>query len=442
MPLSRWSKAARRRAVVSAVVVAAAFTIVAAMHLFPIFSMSDIGWYLQLAAGDTHSVQQPFASRQLGPAVVRLLAWLLHWPVQRAFVLQGVISLLVTLTAVYTLMVRTTAPRWMLLAAAAVPFWPQLFNGLVLPDLWYGAVLSITLLLLARQRLIVAACMMFPLMVSRESTSLTLVCFLIAAWRPLRWPGRLLALGAGVAGTLLVQRLTLHNPGNPEHLPQSIYLFAKVPWNILRNFMGIEPWSNLYPFLCQVPVWQHSLHLGPVSAVGVCSVSFQQPLAAISTASTTFGLLPLLLAFLWGRRRRTAGRSVLLRFCLIYGAISFLLAPMIGVWFDRLFGYSWPLFMVALPLLFDEFPRGAFAAKRAVGAVGFLGLHLVACAAGFWETGAPGAVPFVILELLLYIAGFLLLRWWLAAPGNGAHGPVDDTAGDRFGDPPRMVKSV
>jgi hypothetical protein len=66
----------------------------------------------------------------------------------------------------------------------------------------------------------------------------------------------------------------------------------------------------------------------------------------------------------------------------------------------------------------------------------------VACAAGFWETGAPGAVPFVILELLLYIAGFLLLRWWLAAPGNGAHGPVDDTAGDRFGDPPRMVKSV
>ena len=439
-PLSRWNKPARRGAVVLAIVVTAAYAIVGARYFGSIFSMSDVGWYLRMAAGDSHSVMQPFASRQLGPAVVRVLARLLHWPVQSAFLLQGVVSLIVVLATVYALIVRSAAPRWVLVAVALVPFWPQLFVGLVLPDLWYAAMVSIFLLLLWRKHFLIAACMMFPLMVSRESTSLLLVCLLIAGWRPLRWPGRLLALGTALAGTLLVQHLTAHNPGNFERLPESVYILSKVPWNFLRNILGIVPWSNVNTFMCPVPIWQHSLHLGSIHAVGVCGFSISQPAAVLDAALTTFGLLPLLGAFLWWRTRSHKGRSVFLRFCLLYGGISLLLAPMLGAWASRLFGYGWPFCLIAVPLLFNDLGElygEALASKRAVAGLGFLGLHLVACRLDFENLD----LPMIAFILGLYLAGFGLLRWWLGPPVRDVGNRFQSNPRNPQNDPPRMVKS-
>ena len=419
--------ASRRNAVLLAVGITAAYAIAAARFEGSIFGMSDVGWYLRMASGDTHSIMQPFASRQLGPAVVRLIAGLLHWTVQQAFLLQGAVALLVTLAVVFALMMQSAAPRWMLAAVAVVPFWPQLYVGLVLPDLWYAALLSVFLLLLARRRFLAAACMMFPLMISRESTSLTLVCLLIAGWRPLRWPGRLLALGSGLAGTLLVQRLTAHNPGNIERLPQSMYLLAKAPWNLLRNVLGISPWSNVDGYLCRVPMWQHNFHLGPLHAVGVCGFSLEQPRDSLGAALTTFGLLPLLAVFLWTRSRRAGvrdtgnsgaeDRSLLIRFCLIYGGVSLLLAPMLGAWATRLFGYSWPLSLVAVPLLFrglGEAYGEALAVKKAAAAMVFLGLHLITCVLGF--QGVTYTVAGV--AVVLYFLGFAVLRWWFGPPAR------------------------
>jgi hypothetical protein len=428
-PLSRWAPTSRRVAMIVAIAITAAFAVLSSPRFGQIFTQSDIGWYLRLASGQTHDVMQPFASRQLGPAVVRLLAWILHWPIERTYLLQGILSFAVVLATIYTFLLQSSAPRWMLAAIAFIPFWPQLWAGLVLPDLWYAALLCLFLLLLARNHLLAAACMLFPLMLSRESTSLTLVCFLLAAWKPLRWPGRLLALAATAAGQFVVGRLTAHNPGNMEHLPQSIYMLAKVPWNLLRNVLGINPWSNSFQ-RCTVPVWTHPFHYGDITSIGICGFSVEQPLTCLAAATTTFGLLPLLAAFLWQRTRRTAAtspqpRSVLLRFCLIYGAISFLLAPLLGVWAWRLFGYAWPLALVAVPLLFnqlDPLQTAALTGKRALAGLGFLALHLAASACNmlsidFWVAYAGAA---------LYLAGFVLLRLWFGPPNHPSSTPSTD----------------
>lgn len=429
-PLSRWNKASRRNAVLLAVAVTAAYAIACARFFGVIFEMSDVGWYLRMATGDIHSARQPFASRQLGPAVVHLFTWLLHWPVQQAFVLEGVLALLVTLAVVFALMMRSAAPRWMLLAVAAVPFWPQLFVGLALPDLWYAALLAIFLLLLSRRKFLAAACMIFPLMISRESTSLTLLCLLVAGWRPLRWRGRLLALGAGLAGSLLIGRVTAHNPGNADRLPESVYMVAKVPWNLMRNVLGISPWSDVNGSLCRVPVWQHNFHVGSLHAVGVCGFSLDQPRDSLGAALTTFGLLPMLAVFLWKRSRgagiRTPGNdggediSVLVRFCLLYGGVSLVLAPMLGAWAPRLFGYAWPLSLVAAPLLFHGLSERLAARKTA--ALVFLGLHLTICVLGFQNVSYLGAG----LDLALYVAGFAVLRWWFGPPAWEGGKPLPD----------------
>lgn len=376
------------------------------------FVMADSPFYMAIARGDSGQVMQPFASRQLGALVVRALVRMLHWTVERGFVVEGAVSLVLMLGAVYYLMLQTKAPRWMLPAIAIVPFWGTLLQYLVLPDLWFSALLAVMLLLLASEQMLLAALMLFPLMLSRESTSLVLICFLLAAWKELRWSDRVVAVVSTVAGGVVVGRLAAKAQANTEHLPQSVYMLAKVPWNFLHNILGVVPWSNVYPKLCTVPAWTMPLHAGPVRAVGVCGFSGHSWELIAQAMLTSFGLLPLLVAMLWLRRDRAAKRSVLLRFTLLYGGVSLALAPLLGIWFVHLIGYAWPLFLVALPLLFDEVPETAASGGQVVAAIAFFCLHAAAC----WVSYRWMWWPQIGVEAGLWAAGFLVVRRWLGYP--------------------------
>jgi hypothetical protein len=48
------------------------------------------------------------------------------------------------------------------------------------------------------------------------------------------------------------------------------------------------------------------------------------------------------------------GFSVAYRFSVLYGTITFLIAPLLGASTDRLVEYAWPLFLVALPWLLAQ----------------------------------------------------------------------------------------
>jgi hypothetical protein len=367
-----WS--ARRRGVALAIYVAAVMALACywGFRLGRIFDQPDAVSYLDLAAAKP--VMMPFASRQLGPLLVRALSHLLHWSIERAYVAEGIGALLVFVTVTGWMLVRSGAPRWMLPAVAGLVFWALQLNALVMPDLMYAALLCVFLLLLRQEQMLAAALMMFPLTVSRESTMLTLVCFLLAGWRRLRWRevvAAIVALGAGLA---LVKRLAATALPNYEHLSPLLYMAAKMPWNLVKNVLGISPWANLYPS-CDVPQWRVPVHLGPLSAIGFCGFDFAPPLEVVGWSMAIFGLFPLLLIKLRGTKVMTGGRGdVLLRFALIYGGISFVLAPLLGESLLRLFGYSWPMFVVALPLLL-----GASRANFRMGwaAVLFVVLHLL-----------------------------------------------------------------
>jgi hypothetical protein len=387
------------------------------IHRFEsVYVAGDARFYLSLATGDYSEVMQPFASRQLGALLVTGLMRLLHCSVERGFLLEGTFSIVVMLVVTYFFSFKSAAPRWLLFAIAFVPFWSGLLQDLVLPDLWYSALLAVLLLLLEGEHLLAASLMMFPLMLSRESTSLTLVCFLLAAWKRLRWTDRAVAVIATIAGSIVVKHLAARAQPNTEHLPESIYMLAKVPWNFLRNVLGLAPWSNVNTQFCPVPRWQLPVHLGPVHAIGVCGFSSIGWISISEAGLTEFGLLPLLVAFLWWRTRKLAKPNVLLRFALVYGAASILLAPVLGTWFTRLIGYAWPIFFVALPLLFDCLPHKAIKPSRDLAALGFFATHMLVFSFAyrwFWITQLE-------VNLLLLTLGFFLLRYWL---GDEVHPP-------------------
>jgi hypothetical protein len=370
---ANWTSAQRRRAAIICSIVSVVVAAITVPRLGDIFEHTDSGHYLLLAAGQPAML--PFASRQLGPLLVRGMVHAFGISIHSGFLIEGTVAMLVLFATVLWYLLRSGAPRFMIAATIGLFFWSCQYSDLVLPDLLYGALICIFLILLDRQRFLLAALMMLPLAVARESTLLTVVCLLIAGWRRLRLGEAAVALASMVAGLLIVKRLTANALPNHEHISPILYLFAKMPWTLLKNFLGIYPWSNVYPE-CAGPRWQLAIHLGPVHAIGVCGFEPRPPLSLLFYALASFGLFPLL--FLAVRRFRkplapaTASprAKIFLRFCVIYGVISFALAGLLGELFQRLFAYSWPLFLIALPILlvrrnrFSGDPSGALVVRH------------------------------------------------------------------------------
>jgi hypothetical protein len=350
-----------------------ALAISAGLAMQHIFDQPDSGFYLLLSGGQ--HVMAPFAWRQLGPLLVRAetLAGL-RWTV--AWYAEGGAALALFVGGVAWMLVRAGAPRWMLVALLGMGFWSFEFNALVLPDLLFGALLCLFLLLLQREHGIAAASMLSPLMLTRESAWLALVCLLAAGWGRLRRREFALAIAASVAGMLAVRLLAGGAAGNQPGLGPGMYLLAKAPWNLLRNVFGVVGWADLAP-ACAAPVWRMGLHVGGVGAVGVCGFSAMGPVRTLGAALASFGLLPLLGLRMRGWRTE----ALMLRFSMVYGAVSFAAAPLEGQAHLRLFGYAWPLFVVALPAAIAA--RGA-GFSRAWAAWGFVGLHLAWSWAGLF----------------------------------------------------------
>jgi hypothetical protein len=394
-----WTPRSRLLAVSAAIVLTATLAFYFGHMMGDEFQMYDGEYYIMIARGDTASTIQPFAARQLGALVVRALAAVLHTSWQMGFVIEAVISLSAMLLWVFVSMTRTEAPRWLMALSVMLPFWRVLYHGFVLPDLFYSALLCGFLALLEADMFLLAAAFLFPLMLTRESTSLTLVCFLLAGWKRLGWRGSLLAVVATIAGSAVVAHLTA-NITNREKLPQMVYMLAKVPWNALR-LTGIQPWANLYP-MCSTPTSLHAVHIGPLRMVGLCPYIPETPAIAISLAISTFGLLPLLAYFLLRARGWRLGESVLLRF---------VLAPLLGTAYDRLFGYAWPLVLVALPRLWKgvmALPGGMATSLPAIRVVAFCALHLLLAVMSMYGGLVPKMVE-ALISLLCVLAGGLLL---------------------------------
>jgi hypothetical protein len=335
----------------------------------------DSEWYLHIARGETSLTMQPFASRQLEPLLVRSLTLLTPWTVWRWFFVLGVAALLITLLCSSWLLARSGARVFAFVAAGGMYFWAALFGGFMLPDTFSAALLAIFLVCLWQRWFLLAALLLVPMFVARESTILVLACLLVAGWRQFRMPVKLIAILGSLAAIILVKVLTRHALTNSEHLGALTYIAAKAPWNFLSNVLAVAPWSNTVA-LCAVPKWSLTLPgflaLGGVRAIGICGYDSGWHARLLLVALCTYGLLPVTTLYLLLRHRGWLWtENIFLRFCVLYGCSSFLLAPLLGRSLERLFLYGWPVFVLITPILAQRL----FAQDRGLG-ITWLALHL------------------------------------------------------------------
>jgi hypothetical protein len=374
-----------------------------------IFGQPDAASYLAMAEG--RAAMAPFAWRQLGPLLVRLS----HLPVRSGFVVEGVVALVVLVACVGWLLVEWEAPGYVLAAVACLPWWGLEFGSLAMPDLLHAALLSVFLVLLERGWWMAAAGMLFPMVLTRETSVLAMVCWLMVMRGRGGWRVQALAVGATAAGLAAVVWLARGALPNHEHLGGGMYLVAKVPWNLLKHVVGVAPWANV-DTSCGLPVWQTAVSLGPLRAVGTCGWDGAGVWTTLLAGLPLFGLLPVLLLRLRGTR--VADGAGMLRFVWLYGGISLVLAPLLGDSARRLFGYGWPLLVVGVPLLLRA--RGG-RWRSGWGAGAFVGVHAVVCWVGTGRVLFPvilGVVgPRMWAAVGPWVAGVLWLspRWTLVA---------------------------
>ena len=337
----------------------------------------DAGYYRMLAAGQRAMVPPPFSARILGPALAHLIGDFAGIGVDNGFLLLGVVSLLAILLALTYLLRSAKLPAAIFAAIFLMPLWIGLFHDYYLPDLLHAAILAVILACLVSGRVMVAMLLLFPAYLARESTLLITLCLVWAAWRRASLQAMLTGLGATAAG-ILVSRHYVRLAAVPvQRVSGAQYLAGKLTWSFLRNIFGLPLWANRMPDglpSCKpmaTMTLPSLLHFGAIRSVGLCHPSMWGPVRLLLAWFGNFGIGPAVAAaclpLILSRRRISAGRldqgapllgggilatpggSIAFRFCVLYGIVSFLSAPLLGASVERLVNYAWPFFFLAVP---------------------------------------------------------------------------------------------
>ncbi len=224
----------------------------------------------------------------------------------------------------------------------ATPVAVNLLHNYYLPDLMHAALVALFFVLLSVEWWIAAAALLFPMMLVRESTVPLTVILIVACWKP-GWGT--IAIVATLAG-YLVSHLAVPHPANVHGMGEVLYLVLKVPVNAMRNLTGIvmipSTMSGQIGYQCQPSLTLH-LNLGRISNVGVCSPDALLPLTTLASMLTVFGTGPVMLWF-----HHEIPAQPWQKVAMLYGLVSFAIAPVLGAAVGRLAAYGWPLFWLYL----------------------------------------------------------------------------------------------
>jgi hypothetical protein len=343
--------------------------------------------YLAMAKEGPSQITSPFSKRILYPWLAGALSRVTRQPIPAMFLTLNLTALLALAFCLAEILRMTVGKPFLALLFLLTPFPLESFELAYLPDLFHMALTAAFFLLLLRQEARSALVILLLAFLTRENT-LVLCLFTIGlAWFRAR---KRLCVGvggvlcAGLAASAYFCRL---GKPNMHRLPDFLYLLGKMPYYLLLNFSGFRIWSDVRPeqgrpfVIWHLPSW---LKIGTDSVIGIASPDWRYPVSTAIVWLTVFGLGPLIIFYLIRRMGKTGTLPFAIELALIYGVASFLMGPLLGDWVDRLVGYGWPAFWIAMPYLFHA--RG---------------------------------LPVKTFQATLLAAGYLIVCWWPRLFGYG-----------------------
>jgi hypothetical protein len=384
-------------------------------------SAPDAGYYRLVALGQRGGVPAPFSGRILGPVIAGWLGRVTGLGADTGFLLLGIGGLIALLALIAGLLWSWRAPAVIFAAIFLMPFWVDIFHDYYLPDLLHAAILAGILVCLFFGHTWLALLLLFPAYLARESTLLVALCLVFAGWRRIRLRTALIGIFAVVCAGLVTRHYGQAGPGSVHGMSGGGYILGKLFWSFFKNVLGIPLWSNTLPE-CK-PLWATGLpggfHLGAIRSIGICPPSVWGPARTLLAWFGIFGVGPALAAGVWRRmvsrealstQQLTPSMVIVFRFCIVYGVISIVMAPLLGASADRLVAYGWPLYFVVLPwFLF---------ARNGLPVRGILFIHLLTCWLawfGFRQQTTPGFLIAGLTVLGLNGLGYVLFRRFSAA---------------------------
>jgi hypothetical protein len=314
-------------------------------------------YYLKIAQG--FSVIYPFSKRILYPYITLILKVVTGLPLEQSFLLANTLNLFIFLFTVTFLLNKFTSTPLLSLLLLFNPLVIRSFREAIMPDLFFATLLSVFFICIYYSLLWQSLVMLFLLYFTRDNALFVCLALFLAAWwqSRLKWVfGSLLALL--VANILLSMATGGRGSENLYQISNLLYMILRIPKNLLYNVFGILIWNNIHPTVgipaikIAIPGW---LPLGALHSLGLCPWEPTIPLRTITLVLTTFGILPMLLAFILIKNYqviKTTSLGILV--AVIYGCMSFVAGVMISLDVGRQLGYAWPAFWLAVPALYKQ----------------------------------------------------------------------------------------
>ena len=276
-------------------------------------------------------------------------------PAANGFLRFGLLSAWVLLYGVLRPVLQRRHDMWLAIVLIMIPFWLRNLTNYFLPDLMHAALCMLYLGLLRRRQWGLAAAMLTLMFLEREST---LLIALVAV--PSRWwlgeDGQAFSNRRDAGGDDGFEVCSAARPcQSTPHQRHPLY-DRKDSLECIEEYLwhhAVDQYSTVSPPLriWHVPNW---LPLGGIHRVGYSEFSWLYPMVTAIAVLTSFGLGSLVSVWL---ALRTPLRTLLPReepyLCVagVYGAVAFVIAPMVGAALPRLIDYGWPLFLVYLPAM-------------------------------------------------------------------------------------------
>lgn len=204
------------------------------------------------------------------------------------------------------------------------------------------------------------------LQITRENTLLLGIIIVLVAITRKQWIFGLSTILIIALGLSITTYVSSFSKANIHDVNTLIYIILKIPYNLLKNYFGVELWTNTLAlgdpiyfskdplFKLSIPGW---MPLGSIEAIGLYQFKFKQVLSTFTILLTSFGILPSLVLSDFLSRGVTKFNKLpfYIVVSLSFGLISYIIGPMLGASVSRLISYGWPAFWLVFPYLYKNF---------------------------------------------------------------------------------------